>query len=227
MSAMGQQKNFIDQPYLEVSGKADTLITPDQIFLSISLSEKDTKDRVTVEQLEERMLNALQKLGINTDKNLKVIDVLSNYRDYLLKKKDILKSKRYELEVSTADTASKVLLELESIGISNVDVAKLDHTRRKLFEEEVQQRSVLDARKKAVGMASALNQKVGSAIHVVEVEGVNRPHVQGELSEVVVSGFSGRAAGIQLNRASDVEAKDISFRQIKLEKTVIVRFILQ
>jgi hypothetical protein len=48
-----------------------------------------------------------------------------------------------------------------------------------------------------------------------------------KLSEVVVSGFSGRAAGIQLNRASDVEAKDISFRQIKLEKTVIVRFILQ
>ena len=30
-----QTKNFIDQPYLETTAKVDTLVTPDQIYLSI------------------------------------------------------------------------------------------------------------------------------------------------------------------------------------------------
>lgn len=59
-----QQKNFIDQPYLEVTGEADTMITPDQVFLFISLSERDTKNRTTTEELEAKMKEALEKLEI-------------------------------------------------------------------------------------------------------------------------------------------------------------------
>ena len=32
-STLAQTKNFIDQPYIEVGGYADTLITPNQIFI--------------------------------------------------------------------------------------------------------------------------------------------------------------------------------------------------
>ena len=218
---MAQQKNFIDQPYLEVSGSADTLITPDQIFLNIALSERDTKDRITIEQLERNMLNALQKLGINSELDLKVIDVVSNYRDYLLKKTDILKSKRYELEVSTADTAANVLIELEKLGISNIHVARLDHTRKKEFEQQMRERSVLDARRKASGIVSVLNQKVGPAIHIVEAGIGGVPDSQNELSEVVVMGYSNKS------RSSTVEIKDVSFRPIKIQKAVLVKFILE
>ena len=47
-----QTKNFIDQPYIEVAGSADTLVTPDEIFIRINISEKDTKNKVSVEALE-------------------------------------------------------------------------------------------------------------------------------------------------------------------------------
>lgn len=29
ITSLSQTKNFLDQPYLEVTGKADTLVTPD------------------------------------------------------------------------------------------------------------------------------------------------------------------------------------------------------
>ncbi len=32
------QKNFLDQPYLETSGKADTLVIPDKITININLN---------------------------------------------------------------------------------------------------------------------------------------------------------------------------------------------
>ena len=44
-----QTKNFIDQPYLETSAKADTLVIPDRIYLDILISEKDTKDKKSIE----------------------------------------------------------------------------------------------------------------------------------------------------------------------------------
>lgn len=68
LSVAAQQKNFIDLPYLEVIGEADTLVVPDQIFLNISLSEKDTKNKITLEELENKMMGALSKLGIDLEK---------------------------------------------------------------------------------------------------------------------------------------------------------------
>ena len=47
-----QYKNFIDQPYIEVNGNADTMVTPNEIYIQIQLSEKDTKDKVSIEELE-------------------------------------------------------------------------------------------------------------------------------------------------------------------------------
>ncbi|MDA3891149.1 MAG: hypothetical protein PF517_05735 [Salinivirgaceae bacterium] len=41
-------KNFIDQNYIEVTGKAELNVVPDEIFLKILISEKDTKNKISV-----------------------------------------------------------------------------------------------------------------------------------------------------------------------------------
>ena len=101
-----QTKNFIDQPYLEVTGEADTLITPNQIFIKIVIAERDNKDKISMEDQESKMLKAFKSLNINTETDLSTSDILSNYRFYLLKQKDILKTKEYVLKVADAATAS-------------------------------------------------------------------------------------------------------------------------
>ena len=63
-----QTKNFIDQPYLETSAKADTLVIPDRIYLDILISEKDTKDKKSIEELEILMEEKLKSIGIDTKK---------------------------------------------------------------------------------------------------------------------------------------------------------------
>ena len=54
-SVFSQTKSFIDLPYVETSVKVDTLVIPDRIYLTIVISEKDTKGKVSVEELEKRM----------------------------------------------------------------------------------------------------------------------------------------------------------------------------
>ena len=51
VSQAQNQKNFIDQPYLEVTGKAELEVTPDEIYLSIRINEGDNKAKQSVEEL--------------------------------------------------------------------------------------------------------------------------------------------------------------------------------
>jgi len=37
-AGQAQMKSFIDQPYVEVAGNADTLVTPDEIFIAININ---------------------------------------------------------------------------------------------------------------------------------------------------------------------------------------------
>jgi len=111
-----QSKNFIDQPYLETTAKADSLVEPDRIYLSILIQEKEDRDRTSVEKQEREMASALEELGIDLKKQLKIEDLASNYKKYFLRKKSVLKSKNYELVVYDGLTASKVLVHLEAKG---------------------------------------------------------------------------------------------------------------
>ena len=49
------QKNFIDQNYIEVKGVAELEVVPNEIYLNIVLDEKDTKNKESIEQLEQKM----------------------------------------------------------------------------------------------------------------------------------------------------------------------------
>jgi hypothetical protein len=63
-TVFSQTKNFIDLPYIETSAKVDTLVMPDRVYLTIILTEKDTKGKISVEELEEKMINRLTSIGI-------------------------------------------------------------------------------------------------------------------------------------------------------------------
>ena len=126
INSNSQEKNFIDQPYIETTATVDTLIVPDRIYLSILITEKDTKGRTSVEELENRMNAKLLGLGIDTNKQLVLSDVTSNFKKYFLKGTDVLKNKAYTLVVNDAATAGKVIVGLESIKISNIHLEKTD-----------------------------------------------------------------------------------------------------
>src|SRR5690349_5445103 len=129
VNSYGQDKNFIDQPYLETSATFDTLVTPDRIFVSISLNEADSKNKKSTEELDQQLVQKLTELGINTEKDLTLLDYSSNFKSYFLKGQHILKVKNYSLLVYDAVRAAEVLTGLENIGISNVAIEKTEYSK--------------------------------------------------------------------------------------------------
>ncbi len=217
LQGYSQEKNFIDQPYLETTAIVDTLVVPDRIYLSILITEKDTRGRTSVEELENRMNTKLIGLGIDTKKQLTLSDVTSNFKKYFLKGTDVLKNKAYTLLVYDAETAGKVIAGLESIEVSNVHLNKTEYSKLEQLKIELKQKAVLKAKKQAESMLKPLNQNVGKALYI------------SDLNSNITNALQGRVAGIQIRGYSSYKAKeyqpiDIEFEKIKIESVVTIKF---
>ncbi len=213
-----QEKNFIDQPYVETFATVDTLVTPDRIYLNIFISEKDTKDKISLEELENRMETVLKSLKIDTKNDLVLQDLASNFKTYFLKQKDVLKSKLYQLKITDAQTAGRVIVGLENAGISNVQLDRTEYAAMEKLQVILKSRAVLKAKAYAVALTQPLGQKVGSAIYI------------SEQNQQSYDGLYGKAAGISIRGMSTVaenfEPIDIEFQKIKVLTSAGVKFKL-
>jgi len=221
LQGYSQEKNFIDQPYLETTAIVDTLVIPDQIYLSILITEKDTRGRISVEELENRMNTKLIALGIDTKKQLTLSDVTSNFKKYFLKGTEVLKNKAYTLLVYNAKTAGKVIVALESVEVSNVHLNKTEYTKLEELKIELKQKAVLKAKMQAESMLKPLNQKVGKALYI------------SDLNSNMMNLYRGKAAGIKVrgyNLRSKTEKNkpiDIEFEKIKIKSSVTIKFAIE
>ncbi|MDR6760533.1 uncharacterized protein YggE [Flavobacterium sp. 2755] len=220
ITSFSQTKNENDKPYIEVSGQADTLVTPNKIWINVLLNEKDSKGKKSVEDLEKEMISKLKEIGIDIEKNLSVSDISSNYKYYLLKQNDIFKSKSYSILVKDAASASKVFIGLEKIGISNVRIEKIENTDEKRISLLINGKAILNAKQTAESFTKPLNQKVGNAIQITNLENF-------------LNQLSGRVAGVNIKTSTTFYSEEptnepsIEFEKIKISSSVHVRFLIE
>ncbi len=221
-AAIAQNKNFIDQPYVETTAMIDTLVVPDKIFLTVLLTEKDTKGKTSVEELEAKMVAALNQLGIDTKKDLALNDLASNFKKYFLKKQDILKAKEYSLMLKDAPTVGRVLQKLEELEIANVQLDRTEFSGIEQLKLELKSLVMAKAKKQAEYLASPLNQKIGPAIFIQD------------LANFISTGsYAGAASGIKIRGTRSITMNssyppaEIEFEKIKVECSVQVKFKLE
>ncbi len=217
---IAQTKTFIDQPYIEVNGQADTLIVPNEIYIQIILSEKDAKDRVSLEELELRLVASLKNLGIDTEKNLSLSDLASNFRIYLLREKVIIKTKAYTLKVTDAATASRVFVALEENGISNAVIERISHSELATLKNSMRTKAIIDARQRAISLVEPLQQQLGPAIHITDTDFSSSNGLAGKSTGLRIRGTTAFSANSQ-------ELPQIDFEKIRIEAGVAVKFMLR
>jgi len=217
-TAHSQTKNFIDQPYIETTAKVDTSVTPDKIWLSITITEKDTKGKVSVEKQENEMAKVLRSLGIDLKKQLKLTDLSSNFKKYFLRSQDVLKTKSYSLVVYDGLTAGKVIQGLEKKDIANVELEKTEYSKLEQLKLELKSKAVKQAKKQAEAMVIPLGQKAGPAIFISDGSTYSINYAKGR-SRMEIS----YAAAPQ----ADSEPLAVDFEKIKVVSQVSVKFKLE
>jgi len=221
LHSFSQNKNIFDKPFIEASGQADTLVIPNKIWINVMLTEKDSKGKKSVEELEKEMIQKLESIGINTQKDVSLNYMSSNFKNYVLKQTDIFKSKSYSVLVTDAKTTAKVFIGLEEIGISNVNIQKTENTEAKNIKLLINAKAIRNAKQTAESFTKPLNQKVGNAVQISNFEDISN-QLSGLISGVVVTGYGTKRYEAESSRASNIE-----FEKIKISSSVQVKFLLE
>ncbi len=218
-SGFSQTKNFIDQPYLETSAKVDTLVSPDRIYMNIIISESDTKGKISVEELENKMADHLKSIGIDIDEQLKLGDLASNFKKYFLKQKDVLKTKNFSLLVYDALMAGKVIMGLEKLGVSNINIDRTEYSKIENLRIDLKSKAILKGKQQGLALLEPLNQKLGKVIFI------------SDFNTRFYGKVRGRTAGIQVafdeKKTNNSEPLDIQFDKIKVECEINMKFIIE
>lgn len=221
LNAYSQSKNFIDQNYIEVTGRAEMEVVPNEIYLGIVLNEKDFKGKESLEEKEKSMIKQLIKIGVDVAEDLTVRDMASNFKSYWIKSTDIKTTKVYQLKLSDAKTAGSVFQQLEAIDISNISIERVDHSEIIDLKQQVKIEAIKAARTKAQALVNALGQECGRAIYIQEMHNPVYRSAQGQMS-----GLNANIMIRGIHEAEEDIIPEIEFEKIKLEYSILVRFEL-
>jgi uncharacterized protein YggE len=208
---------------IEVIGFAEKEIVPDEIYIAITIRERESgKDKITIDKQETDLKEALQSIGISLD-NLSLSDANANYVPVKWSKKDVVTKTEYVLKVSDAVMVGKVFEKLDELKITEAGIARVSHSKLEDYKKEVRIMAITAAKDKADYLLKAIDQERGRAIKVNEQTLNHRMddsnlNIRGGRSDAQYYYIDG------LKMSSIDSDKIIKFEKIKLQSSIYVMF---
>ena len=78
-TAASAQQTEAFPSFIEVTGVAEKEVIPNEIYLSITINERDSKGKLSVDMQQRQMIDALKKLGVKPAEQLRMMDLTSSY----------------------------------------------------------------------------------------------------------------------------------------------------
>ena len=203
--------------YIEVNGVAEKEIAPNEIYLSITINERDSKGKISIDEQQRDMVAVLKKLGVKPAEQLKMLDLTSSY----FKRGNALAKAQYELKLTSAVEVARVWRALDKLGISQVTVQKVSHTDIETFKKEVRADAMRAARDNARALAEAIDQKAGKCFWIADYSSPVK-------TTFAVANM--KARGVMEESASFdaiVEEEGLEFQTINLQHRVQAKFVLE
>jgi uncharacterized protein YggE len=156
---------------IEVSGTAEQEVTPDIINVSISLQEYlNGKTKVTIDQLENQLEGAVKDAGIAKEDF--TVNNVSAWNNTYNKKKtpDFLASKQYMIKFRDLNKYNQIINKIDPKGIQSTNIESYDYSKINDLKRDLKIKALLAAKEKATYLLSSINEKVGDAISITEVD---------------------------------------------------------
>lgn len=217
LSSLNTKAQQVDlRKKISVSGMAEQEVTPDIIYINISLREylKDgnAKKKVDITTLENQLVNAVQKAGLSKE-NL-MINNLSSWNYYYEKKKnpDFLVSKQYRLKVADLNKFNQLMNGIDPKGIMSSNIDSYDYSKMDSLKKELKIKALKAAKEKATYMVEAIGEQLGGVIDIQDIgDNIYSPTVYRNVAMKTTASDALQGTSV---------APEIDFKKIKLSFTV-------
>ena len=211
------QQNEPYKSFIQVNGRAEKEVAPDQFYLSIVVDEVDSKGKISVENQQRNMVAALKRIGVDVEKNLKMANLSSAY----FKKSTSLSTAKYQLELDSPAMVAKVYSVLGDMGISNISISKVSNSKIDELKEQVRIEAIQNAKATATTLATAIGQSIGKCFYIYDSNNDVMPTFY---DNTIVMRSMAKAAGAVEESAAD---EPLDFKTIKLTYGVNAKFELE
>lgn len=210
VSISGFAQNVDTRRKIEVSGSAESEVTPDIIYVGISLKEyfrdNANKRKVEIEELERQLQKAVLDAGI--PKENFTINNISSYNYAFEKKKnpEFLARKQYRIKVTDLNKFNQILSAVEPRGIEYTNIESYDYSKIESLKQELKIKALRAAKDKASYLAAALDDKVGDAL---EIQEINNEYYPQPMYRANVAMSMDKGMGAEMAPMPDIEFKKI------------------
>ncbi len=148
--------------YVEVTGTSEITLKPDLFFLKITLDEGDSKVKIVFKSQEKQLISKLKEIGINTNEQLKIENLVSQYE----KRNNTKTRANYILELTTEEQIAEVYEVLDDLDISQAYIMRTESTSINEARTIARKEAMLNARTAAEELAKTLGQEVGNCFYI-------------------------------------------------------------
>jgi uncharacterized protein YggE len=218
----GQTNN--NDKLVTVVGIAELEINPDLITLSMTVRETENiKKESDIVILENKFQNFLKSLGIDKD-SFSIDRFYAREQSTMTGPTKFKQDKTYRLIIPKATLLDTIVTKCFELGMENVTVAKIDHSKIDSLRNVLLTQALSSARNKAEIIAKNTGITIGNVSMVNESYRLVGDRLSNyndgfyNLEEIVVTGYgSGR---YNAGRAGST----INLEKLHLSKTVIVKY---
>ena len=209
------------ETYIDISTTVEREVTPNELYLQITIREKDYKGKKTLEQMQNAMIGALKANRIDITECL-TLNYMGSEVGYKAFSKSIKSQTEatYMLRLDNVATMQSVIASLEEREISDIELVRTKFTGEKELKNEMGTEAMLQAKAEAQMLAGAIGQEAGKAITISCW--MNNSQPQPRLRKARMSNLADEAA---IGNASDETT--ISIGKNTYRFTVNVRFELK
>jgi uncharacterized protein YggE len=208
---------------INVTGSADMEITPDEIYVIVTLKEYEKKGtgKIDLERIKTHFLNACTSVGL-PDSAI----TIASYEGNLLKKKrskeELYATISYQVKFNSSKKIDELVNKLDDEATQSFDVARVSHSKIQEYRKQVRILAIRSAKDKAAYLTEAVGESLGTAVTITEY---NRDGVQPLISQTSFANTLARASVADGYLSAD--DRNIDFRKIRIYMDVNVVFAIK
>ena len=216
------QNKMDKQHSITTTGVAETEVTPDEIYVQVSLQEYDKKGvgKVDIEAIRNNFLNAIKAMNIQ-EKDIAVQSYQGwngNYVIYQKKKKqnpDLKAGITYLVKLNNTKQMDDLVGRLDDEATQSFSIAKTAYSKADELKKDLEIKALKAAREKAIYLSTAVDEKIGKAINIQPSQET------GEIRPVMYNAMMLRSASDDGGAPMNVD-----FKKIKYEISITAEFEL-
>lgn len=155
------------EAYIDINTTVEREVTPNELYLQITIREKDYKGKKSLEEMQEAMIGALKTNRIDIPERL-TLNYMGSEVGYKSFSKSIKSQTEatYMLRLDDVAIMQSVIASLEEREISDIELVRTRFTGEKELKAEMGIEAMRLAKEEAQMLAGAIGQEAGKALTI-------------------------------------------------------------